>query len=69
VKRYRIKCRAGKTEFFDILSEKNDGYIVRLTKIYDGSEKISEEFISRRLFDICSKTGYILEMQQAAATA
>jgi hypothetical protein len=69
MKRYRIKCRAGKIEFFDILSEKDDGYIVRLTKIYDGNEKVSEEFISRRLFDICSKTGYIFEMRQAAAIA
>jgi hypothetical protein len=69
VKRYCIKCRAGKIEFLDILSERDDGYIVKLTKIYDGNEKISEEFISRHLFDICSKTGYIFEMRQTAAIA
>jgi hypothetical protein len=69
MKRYCVKCRAGRIEYFDVLAENNDGYRVRLTRISDGSEKIIEEFMSRHLFDICYKTGYIFEMENQAAIA
>jgi hypothetical protein len=68
MKRYCIKSREGRVEYFDIIGEVEDGYKVRLTKLYDGNEKIIEEYMSRHLFDICYKTGYIYEMQRAAAT-
>ncbi|MDR2618292.1 MAG: hypothetical protein LBC62_05415 [Treponema sp.] len=69
MKRYYIKCRAGRIEFFDILSEVDGGYMVRLTRISDGNEKTIEEFMSRHLFNLCIKTGYIFEMESAAAIA
>jgi hypothetical protein len=69
MKRYCVKCREGKIEYFDILSEVEDGYKVKLTKIYDGNEKVSEEYMSRHLFNICFKTGYIYEMERAATVA
>jgi hypothetical protein len=53
-------------EYLDILSEVEDGYKVRLTKIYDGNEKVRVESISRHLFNLCFRTGYIYEMEQAA---
>ncbi|MDR1585858.1 MAG: hypothetical protein LBS57_00230 [Treponema sp.] len=68
MKRYCIKCREGRIEYFDILAEIEGGYRVQLTKIYDGNEKTSEEYMSRHLFDICFKTGYIYEIERAAAT-
>jgi hypothetical protein len=68
MKRYCIKSREGRIEYFDVLAEVDGGYKVRLTKIYDGNEKIIEEFMSRHLFDICFKTGYIYEIERAAAT-
>jgi hypothetical protein len=68
MKRYCIKCREGRIEYFDILAEIEGGYKVQLTKIFDGSEKISEEYMSRHLFDICFKTGYIYEIERAVAT-
>jgi hypothetical protein len=69
MKRYCIKCRKGRIEYFDILSEVEDGYKIKLIKIYEGNKKVSEEFISRHLFNICFKTGYIYEMEQAATVA
>jgi hypothetical protein len=69
VKRYCVKCREGRIEYFDIISEIEDGYRVRLTKIYDGNEKISEEYMSRHLFNLCLKTGYIYEMEREATVA
>ena len=68
MKRYCIKCRAGKIEFFDIIAENDDGYRIRLTRVSDGSERIVEESMPRHLFNICLKTGYIFELENAAAT-
>jgi len=62
MKRYCIKTRPDKSEYLDILSETDEGYKIRLTKISDGDEKIREDFIDRHLFDICVKTGYLSEL-------
>ena len=62
MKRYCIKCRAGKIEFFDIVSEDDNGYRIRLTRVNDGNERIVEESMPRHLFNICVKTGYIYEL-------
>jgi hypothetical protein len=69
MKRYCVKCREGRIEYFDILSEVEDGYKVKLTKIYDGNEKVSEEYMPRHLFNLCFKTGYIYEMERVATVA
>jgi hypothetical protein len=69
MKRYCIKCRAGRVEYFDILSENEYGYVVRLTKISDGDEKVSEETLPRHLFNICLKTGYIYGMEAGRVSA
>ena len=68
MKRYCIKCRAGRIEFFDIISENDDGYRIRLTRLSDGNERIIEESMTRHLFNICVKTGYIFELENAAVT-
>ena len=68
MKRYCIKCRAGKLEFFDIISENDDGYKIRLTRLSDGNERSVEESMPRHLFNICVKTGYIFELESVAAT-
>ena len=65
MKRYYIKSRPDRLEYLDILSETDEGYKIRLTKICDGDEKIREEFINRHLFDICVKTGYLSELSAA----
>ena len=68
MKRYCVKCRIGKIEYFDILTENDEGYWIRLIRVSDGSERIKEEFMSRQLFETCVKTGYIFEMEAAAAS-
>jgi len=65
MKRYYIKSQPGKEEYLDVLTETDDGYKIRLTKIGDGYEKIREEFINHHLFDICIKTGYLSELVNA----
>ena len=67
MKRYCIKCRAGRIEYFDIVSESTEAFKIRLTRLSDGSEKIIEEYMSRNLFDICVQTGYIYELENSVA--
>ncbi|MDR0496366.1 MAG: hypothetical protein LBH42_01985 [Treponema sp.] len=69
MKRYCLKSQTGKTEYFDILKETADGYIIRITRLVDGYEKIINENMSRHLFDICVKTGYIYELTDKANPA
>ena len=66
MKRYCIKCRAGRIEFFDILSETNDGYRIRLTRLSEGNEKTMDEFMSHHLFDMCFRAGYIYELENTS---
>jgi hypothetical protein len=68
MKRYNVKCRSGHIEFIDILREVEDGYLIRLTRISDGNKKISEESMTRHLFDICLKTGYLSEIESVASS-
>ena len=62
MKRYCIKSHAGRTEYMDILTETDEGYKIRLTRVCDGDERTREDFIDRHLFDICVKTGYLSEL-------
>jgi len=69
MKRYCIKCRAGRIEFFDIIGENDEEFRIRITRLSDGNEKIVEESMPRHLFNICVKTGYIYEFESASAPA
>lgn len=65
MKRYFVKSRAGKIEYVDIMSENDEGYNIRLTRLSDGTVRIIEELIPRHLFNICVKTGYLYEKENA----
>ena len=67
MKRYCIKSRTGKIEYFDIISENEYDYNIRIYRISDGNEKIIEEPMSRHLFEMCMKTGYIYELENPDA--
>jgi hypothetical protein len=68
MKRYCIKCEPNRVEYFDILEENSDGFTVRLTRVKDGYEKVSELFLKAELFEMCLKTGYIYEMKEKASS-
>lgn len=68
MKRYCIKCEAGRIEFLDILKETEDGFVTRVVRVKDGYEKVVEEFMPHHLFEICLKTGFIYKIEEAAAT-
>jgi hypothetical protein len=66
MKRYCVKSQGNKIEYLDVIKEIEDGYLIRLTRLCDGNERITEEIMTRHLFNICLKTGYIYE--QAAGS-
>ena len=68
MKRYIIKSEPGRMEYLDILAETDDGYSVRITRSKDGNEKIIEELLSRHLFNLCVKTGFLYEMVQSSSS-
>jgi hypothetical protein len=67
MKRYCIKSRSGNIEYFDIISENEREYKIRLYRVSGGSEKIIEEPMTRDLFNMCVKTGYIFELENPDA--
>jgi hypothetical protein len=67
MKRYRVKCQAGKIEYVDIIKEIEDGYLIRLVRFFDGKERITEETMTRHLFNIYLKTGYFYEVAVSVA--
>jgi hypothetical protein len=68
MKRYHVKCRSGRIEYIDIIRETDEGFVIRLTRLSDGNEKIIEEPMARHLFNMCLKTGYIYEAVKEAGS-
>jgi hypothetical protein len=68
MKRFCIKCREGRLDYFDIINENDEGYSIRITRVSDGNQKTVEEYMSKYLFDICVQTGYIYEQEKASAS-
>jgi hypothetical protein len=66
MKRYYIKCQQDRIEYIDILGENNDGFTIRLTRTKDGYEKTIESSMTRHLFELCLKTGYIYRPKEDA---
>jgi hypothetical protein len=69
MKRYYIKSEANQLAYFDIKEEREDGYQIRITRIIDGYEKITDDFMNNDLFTLCINTGYIREMPGENLTA
>jgi hypothetical protein len=66
MKKYHVKCSQDRVEYFEIIGDTAESYLVRLTRIVDGEKKILEERISHDLFEICLKTGYIYQAAGAS---
>ena len=69
MKKYRVKNHNHKSEYIEILKETEDGFLIRYVRIKDGSEKVTEEIITRHLFNICLRTGYIHELDTSKSIA
>jgi hypothetical protein len=65
MRRYYIKCGPDRIEYLDVIEENSEGYLVRITKMKDGYERVIKKLLSRRFFNVCVKTGYIYPAEKA----
>lgn len=69
MKNYCIKSKPGAVDFLSVLGETEEGYMVRIFRDLDGYEKITDEFMSRILFESCLRTGYLIEIAESKIAA
>ena len=56
---YLLKSLGKATDYMTIVREMDDGYVVRIVRDKDGYNEITNDFISKALFESCLRTGYI----------
>ena len=54
MKSYSLKSLGNKNDYMTILSEKEDGYVIRIVRDQDGYEDIKTDFLSKELFECCT---------------
>jgi hypothetical protein len=64
--KFYVKCPQDRVEYFEVIGDTADCYLVRLTRVADGDKMILEERISHDLFEICLQTGYIYQAAGAS---
>ena len=69
MKNYYIRGLSGSSDYLSVLEENDGGFMVRIYRDQDGYEKITDDFMTRSLFESCVRTGYLLEMEEARAFA
>lgn len=69
MKNYCIRSTRDAADFLSVLAENDEGFMVRIYRDLDGYEKVTDEFMSRTLFDICVRTGYLTEIEENRAAA
>ncbi|MBU0927851.1 MAG: hypothetical protein KKA67_08885 [Spirochaetes bacterium] len=62
MKTFAIKSTDRAPSVLELMGEIEDGYVVRIVRHRDDWDDVSEEFMTRELFDTCVRTGYIYEM-------
>lgn len=63
MKSYSLKSLGNKNDYMTIISEKEDGFVIRIVRDQDGYEDIKTDFLSRELFESCIRTGYLTEIE------
>ncbi|WP_245522119.1 hypothetical protein [Treponema paraluiscuniculi] len=64
MQQYSIKSDPGETSHCSIVSQTEDGYIIRICRDRDGYKKVHEVHIHQSLFDLCRRTGFITAVRQ-----
>jgi hypothetical protein len=61
MKRYAIKGATGYRSILELVDEAEDGFSVRITRIYDDYQDVREDFLPKNLLETCVRTGYLIE--------
>lgn len=62
MKTFAIKSTDRAPSVLELVNEIEDGFVVRIVRHRDDWDDVSEEFMTRELFETCVRTGYIYEM-------
>lgn len=62
MKTFAIKSTERSPSILELITEIENGYVVRIVRKREDWEDISEEFMTRELFDTCVRTGYLAEL-------
>lgn len=63
---YSLKGHGSSQDYMVIVSESDDGYVIRIVRDLDGYQDVKTDFMSRTLFDSCIRTGYITKQYRAS---
>ncbi|GAB1432902.1 hypothetical protein MASR2M29_15270 [Spirochaetota bacterium] len=61
MKTFAIRSSDQNPAVMELINEIEDGFVVRIVRQKEDWEDISEEFMTRELFETCLRTGYIYE--------
>lgn len=61
MKTFTIKSADCAPSVLELVDEMEEGFVVRIVRQREDWEDVSEEFMTRELFDTCVRTGYIYE--------
>jgi hypothetical protein len=64
---FAIKGSAENPSTLELVDETEGGFYIRIRRVNDGSEDVSDGFMTRELFDACLRTGYLLPSSRALA--
>lgn len=67
MKSYSLKSLGNKNDYMTILNEQENGFVIRIVRDQDGYEDTKTDFLSKELFESCIRTGYLTEIEPAAA--
>jgi hypothetical protein len=62
MKTFAIKSTDLSPSILELVTEIENGYVVRIVRRREDWEDVSEEFMTRELFDTCVRTGYLAEL-------
>ena len=62
MKTFTIKSTDLSPSILELVTEIENGYVVRIVRSREDWEDVSEEFMTRELFDTCVRTGYLAEL-------
>ena len=66
---YTLKTIGKSTDYMTIVREMDDGYVVRIVRDKDGYEDVTNDYISKALFDSCVRTGYLTKVEEKVAVS
>lgn len=66
---YLLKGHGSSKDYMQIVREMDEGFVVRIVRDMDGYEDVTNDFISKTLFESCVRTGYISKVETAEMVA